>query len=493
MSKGVKNLADILKGIPYLEIKGDPERQVRDIIIDSRQVSADSLFAALPGTLTDGHRFIPDAIRAGAGAVICEEFPEELPGKVTFIRVESSHQALGMVASAFYDHPSDYLKLVGVTGTNGKTSTVSLLYQIFGKLGYKAGLVSTIRNISGTEVIPSTHTTPDPVGLNALLARMVDSGCSHCFMEVSSHAVDQRRIAGLTFAGGVFTNITRDHLDYHLSFSNYIRVKQRFFDDLPADAFALVNSDDRNARIMIQNCRAGIRNYSLKHPSEFRAKIIENHWNGLHLNIGGNDVWCPLIGSFNAYNLLAAYATAVIMGEEPVRVLAAISSVEAIEGRFEYVRSQNNVLGIVDYAHSPDALENVLKTISNIRTGNETLFTVFGAGGDRDHGKRPLMGRIATRWSNRVILTSDNPRSEDPMAIIEEIRKGIPLEERRKVLTIPQREEAIKNACMMARPGDIILLAGKGHEKYQEIQGNRYPFDDKEMLQRYLLTLINST
>ena len=396
------------------------------------------------------------------------------------------------MASNFYDNPSSKLKLVGITGTNGKTTIASLLYKLFQNLGYPTGLLSTIQNKIENKIVAATHTTPDPVQINKLINQMVSDGCEYCFMEVSSHAIDQDRIAGLEFAGGIFTNLSHDHLDYHINFDNYLKAKKKFFDELSPKAFALTNTDDRNGNIMLQNTKAIKKSYSLKGVSDFKCKIIENDFEGLLLNIDGQELCTKLIGNFNASNLLAVYATAVLLGENPAEVLTSLSSLETVEGRFDYIRSANNIVGIVDYAHSPDALKNVLDTIDSIRTHNETLITVFGAGGDRDKEKRPVMGKVASEKSNKVILTSDNPRSEIPEKIIKEIENGIGPEYSNRVISITNRKEAIKAACSFARSGDIILIAGKGHEKYQEIKGVKHPFDDKEILKNYLLTNINT-
>jgi UDP-N-acetylmuramoyl-L-alanyl-D-glutamate--2,6-diaminopimelate ligase len=451
-------------------------------------VERNALFVAVKGTITDGHQYISKAIGLGASVVICETLPKEINSEITYIQVPDSSKALGIAASNFYNNPSENLILVGVTGTNGKTTIASLLYEMFEKLGYPCGLLSTIENKINRKIISATHTTPDPVQLNALLAQMVDEGISHCFMEVSSHAIHQNRIAGLHFAGGIFTNISRDHLDYHKTVDEYIKAKKKFFDDLPATAFALTNADDKTGKVMLQNTKAKKTSYSLKSFSEFKCRIVENQFEGLQLEIDGVEIWCKLIGSFNAYNLLAVYATAILLNEEKEAVLTALSMLEPVDGRFEYFRSENNVIGIVDYAHSPDALKNVLNTLSDIRTRNETLITIVGAGGDRDKGKRPMMAQIAARQSDKVILTSDNPRSEEPEQIISDMEKGIDPVDYKKVISISNRKEAIKTACTFAAPGDIILVAGKGHEKYQEIKGVKYPFDDRNILEKYLGT-----
>ncbi|MGZ4049826.1 MAG: UDP-N-acetylmuramoyl-L-alanyl-D-glutamate--2,6-diaminopimelate ligase, partial [Bacteroidia bacterium] len=406
--------------------------------------------------------------------------------KITYIKVKDTTVALGIIAGNFYDNPSEKLKLVGVTGTNGKTTTVTLLFNLFKKLGYKVGLLSTVKNQINNDVIPATHTTPDAIQLNSLLRQMVEKGCTHCFMEVSSHAVVQNRIAGIHFAGGVFSNITHDHLDYHKTFDEYIKAKKRFFDSLGSDAFALTNKDDANGEVMLQNTRAVKKTYSLRSMADFRCKVVENQFSGLLLNIDNNEVWTKLIGSFNAYNLLAVYATAILLKEDKTNVLTTLSSLSSVEGRFQYVRTDKGVVGVVDYAHTPDALLNVLKTIADIRTGNEQVITVVGCGGDRDAAKRPLMAKIACDLSNKVILTSDNPRSEDPEAIIREMQAGVDGVNNKKTISITDRSEAIKTACSYAKQGDIILVAGKGHEKYQEIKGVKHPFDDMLVLQENL-------
>ncbi len=480
----MKMLKDILPTDPAPEIFGGTDIEVSALHFDSRKVEKGCVFFAIKGTTSDGHAFIPTAIEQGAVAVVCEDLPGQQERGVTYIRVSDGNKTLGEMASAFYDYPSKKLKLIGVTGTNGKTTTVTLLFQLFRKLGFGAGLISTILNkIEDTE-IKATHTTPDPVQLNALLARMVEEGCDYCFMEVSSHAVAQQRIAGLVFQGGVFTNITHDHLDYHKTFDAYLAAKKAFFDSLPATSFALVNKDDRNGLVMTQNSSAAVSTYSLRAMADFRCRIIENQFEGLQLDIDGADCWFKLIGSFNAYNLLAVYATAVLLGRDRQEVLTILSGLEPVDGRFNYVISKTRITAIVDYAHTPDALQNVLETIQNIRTRNEQLITVVGAGGNRDAAKRPVMAKIACNFSDRVILTSDNPRFEDPEEILSQMRTGVDALHAGKVLVITNREEAIKTACALARPGDILLVAGKGHENYQEIKGVRHPFDDKLILKK---------
>ncbi len=474
----MKLLKDILYKAGLIEIIGSTNVAISAISFDSRKIEKDSLFIAVKGTLSDGHKYIDDTIAKGAVAVLCEELPQNINDKVTYIKVNDTSIALGIAASNFHDNPSESIILVGVTGTNGKTTTVTLLFNLFKKLGYKAGLMSTVKNQINNEIIPSTHTTPDAIQLNSMLRQMLDKGCTHCFMEVSSHAVMQNRIAGIHFAGAVFTNITHDHLDYHKTFNEYIKAKKRFFDMLSSDAFALTNKDDANAEVMLQNTKAVKKTYSLHAMADFRCKVVENQFSGLLLNIDNNEVWSKLIGNFNAYNLLAVYAAAVLLKEDKTNVLTALSTLSSVEGRFQYIRNDKGVVGIVDYAHTPDALVNVLKTINDIRTGNEQVITVVGCGGDRDAAKRPIMAKIACDLSNKVILTSDNPRSEDPDAIIKQMEKGVDAVNHKKTLSITDRNEAIKTACSIAKPGDIILVAGKGHEKYQEVKGVKHPFDD---------------
>ncbi|RXF71404.1 UDP-N-acetylmuramoyl-L-alanyl-D-glutamate--2,6-diaminopimelate ligase [Arcticibacter tournemirensis] len=478
----MNELKELLQEVEVLEIKGTADIVIDQVCFDSRKVGKGTLFVAVRGTATDGHHFIAGAVGKGASVVVCEEFPETLEEDVTYILVRDSAVALGILASAFYNHPSGKLKLVGITGTNGKTTVGTLLYKLFEELGYKAGLISTVENYIHTSVVPSTHTTPDPVTLNALLAEMVEAGCDYCFMEVSSHAVAQHRIEGLKFSGGVFTNLTHDHLDFHKTFRAYLEAKKSFFDKLDRNAFALVNSDDKNGSVMIQNTAAYKKSYALKSMADFKAKVVENELSGLLLDMGGQEVWFKLVGSFNAYNLLAVFATAMLLEQDRGRVLTILSRLNGAEGRFDYVTSSNGVIGIVDYAHTPDAVQNVLSTIRDIRKGTEQVITIIGCGGDRDKAKRPVMAQVACDWSDKVIITSDNPRSEDPEDIIRDMEAGITPDNKRKALTITNRLEAIKTACHLAKPGDIILLAGKGHEKYQEIQGVKHPFDDKKIL-----------
>ena len=470
-------LKDILTGIQLIEVKGSLDIEINALIVDSRKVQPGNIFFAIRGFAVDGHTFIPQVIDSGCHIIVSEESFEASEG-TTVLVVNSTSKTLGQMASNFYDRPSEKLKLVGVTGTNGKTTTTTLLFNLFKGLGYHCGLLSTVVNKIGDRDIPSTHTTPDPVSLNALLSEMVDDGCSHCFMEVSSHAINQCRVEGLSFMGGVFTNITHDHLDYHKTFSEYIRVKKAFFDGLPSTAFVLTNVDDKNGLVMIQNTKASKHSFALKSPADFKVKVLENQFSGLVLSIQGTELWTRLIGDFNAYNLLAVFAVSQLLGEDSTEVMTVLSKLESVEGRFQYFKSDEDITAIVDYAHTPDALENVLKTIKNIRTKNETVFTVVGCGGDRDKAKRPKMAEIACEMSDKVILTSDNPRTEDPNSILDEMMAGVPDHYFKKVLSILDRAQAIKTAISMAEKGDIILVAGKGHEKYQEINGVKHDFDD---------------
>lgn len=474
-----KVLRDIIYGISLRKVIGSTEATVDSLTLDSRNAGKGSLFFAVAGTRFDGHDFIPKVVEKGCTAIIAEK-EVDVPDGVTLIVTDNSQKAAGTVAGNFYGEPSRQLKLVGITGTNGKTTTTTLLYNLFSQLGYKTGLLSTVVNKIGTEEITSTHTTPDPIALNALLAEMVEKNCEYCFMEVSSHAIHQYRIAGLEFAGGVFTNLTHDHLDYHNTFKEYLAVKKRFFDELPSAAFALTNIDDKNGYVMVQNTNAKIVTYAMKSPADFKVKVLENQFSGLVLNINGKEVWSRLVGDFNAYNLLTAYAVSILLGEDEYEVLRVLSALESVEGRFQYFTSASGIVAIIDYAHTPDALENVLKTIANVRTKNETLYTIVGCGGDRDKAKRPEMAKIACELSDKVILTSDNPRSEDPNQIIEEMSEGVPGHHFKKTLSVVDRKQAIKTAISMAEKGDIILIAGKGHEKYQEINGVKYDFDDRQ-------------
>ncbi|RIJ42567.1 UDP-N-acetylmuramoyl-L-alanyl-D-glutamate--2,6-diaminopimelate ligase [Pontibacter oryzae] len=475
-------LQNILQNVNVLGTHGPLGVQVQAITFDSRQAKEGVMFVAMPGVQVDGHAFIPKAEAAKAAAIICETLPAQLQEGMTYVQVRNTPEALGQMASVFYGHPSRKLKLIGVTGTNGKTTSVTLLHKLFRELGYHVGMISTVQNQIDEEVIPSTHTTPDAIRLNELLAKMVKAGCSHCFMEVSSHAMVQQRVAGITFAGGVFTNITHDHLDYHGSFDEYIKAKKSFFDMLPKNAFALVNADDKRGPIMVQNTKASAHFYALRKAEEFKARIIDNTIQGLHLEVDGQEIWCKLIGAFNAYNLLGAYGVAVLLGEDPMETLTVLSSLNSAAGRFDYIVSDSQITGIVDYAHTPDALENVLNTIQQIRDPNQKVITVVGCGGNRDAAKRPVMADIACRLSDKVILTSDNPRFEEPQAILDDMQKGVKPLDFKKTLSVLDRKEAIKTACMLAEPNDIILIAGKGHETYQEIKGVKYDFDDKKIL-----------
>lgn len=471
-------LNDIFEGIAIQEIAGPVDLEIDAMTFDSRTVTPGALFFALRGNGFDGHDYIPQAVEKGVAVVVCEELPAETKTGVTYMVVKDSHRAMGKAASTFHGHPSDRLKLVGITGTNGKTTTATLLYDMFRAFGHRAGLLSTVDYRIDDIVIPSTHTTPDPLRLNAMLAQMVERGCEYCFMEVSSHSIVQQRIAGLKFAGGAFSNITHDHLDYHGTFANYIAAKKRFFDDLPADAFAVTNIDDRNGRVMVQNTRAEVKTLSLRAMADFRCKIVEKHFEGMLLSIDGVEVWVDFIGRFNAYNLLTVYACARMLGVEREEALRVISTLTPVNGRFETVRSAGGITAIVDYAHTPDALQNVLDTIAELRTPQQRVFTVVGCGGDRDAAKRPVMARIAARNSDFAILTSDNPRTEDPAVILAQMKAG--LEQQANALTISDRREAINAAAAMARPGDIILIAGKGHETYQIVGTEKHRFDDRE-------------
>jgi UDP-N-acetylmuramoyl-L-alanyl-D-glutamate--2,6-diaminopimelate ligase len=475
-------LQDILYKVPLLSVNGITDLPVKDIQIDSRKVSEGSVFVAIRGVQADGHQFIEKAVTQGAKAVVCEELPAAIQPGVTYIQVKNTHEAVAYMAHYFYGEPSRKLKLVGVTGTNGKTTIATILYKLFTELGYTSGLISTVENRIGTTVVPATHTTPDAVSLNALLHEMVEAGCTHAFMECSSHAIHQHRITGLHFAGALFSNITHDHLDYHKTFDEYIRVKKSFFDGLTADAFAISNLDDKRGTVMLQNTAARKYYYSLKTMAEFKGKILENALTGLVMMVNDKEVHFRLIGEFNAYNLLAIYGAAICLGEKADEVLRVLSMLTGAEGRFDYIISNERIIGIVDYAHTPDALENVLSTIKKLRKGNEQVITVVGCGGDRDKTKRPVMARVASELSDRVIITSDNPRTEDPQAIINDMEAGLTAATRRKALSILDRKEAIKTAVSLANKEDIILVAGKGHEKYQDIKGVKHPFDDKAIL-----------
>jgi len=474
----VKLLSDILYKARLEEIIGTTNLAISSVVFDSRKIKKDSLFVAIKGASTDGHSYISKAIESGAVAIICETLPENLSNHITYVKVLDSSEALGYIACNFYDNPSEKLKLVGITGTNGKTTSVTLLFNLFKNLGYKVGLLSTVENKINNDIIPSTHTTPDALSLNELLHKMVEAGCQFAFMEVSSHAVVQNRITGLKFTGAGFTNITHDHLDYHKTFEEYIKAKKKFFDQLTDNAFAVTNKDDKNGVVMLQNCRAKKYSYGLKTVTDFKCKIIENHLNGLLLNIDNQELWIKLIGSFNAYNATLVYAISQLLKQDKTQILTALSNLNSVEGRFQYVKSKNDIIAIVDYAHTPDALKNVLETIKDVRTGNEKIITVVGCGGDRDSAKRPIMAKISCEHSDKIILTSDNPRSEDPEVILSQMQEGLTPNDIKKTLKITDRKEAIKTACSFAQKGDIILIAGKGHEKYQEIKGVKHPFDD---------------
>ena len=478
----MKLLKDILYKVRLTGVIGSTNSSVSSIAFDSRKVERNGLFIAVKGGISDGHQFIDKALEMGAKAIVCEKMPDNIISGVTYIEVENSGESLGQIASNFYENPSNKLKLVGVTGTNGKTTTTSLLFELFTNLGYKVGLISTVIYRIGEKEIKATHTTPDAIRLNKLFAQMVEEKCDFCFMEVSSHAIHQGRINGIDFTGGVFTNITHDHLDYHKTFKEYIDVKKKFFDGLSSDAFAITNLDDKNGMVMMQNTKAEVLTLAIKGDADFKAKIIENQFTGLQLKINDKDLWVKLIGDFNAYNILSVYAVALQLLEDELEVLTQISALNNVEGRFEYMRTTKNIVAIVDYAHTPDALKNVLKTIANIRTGNEKVITVVGCGGDRDKTKRPIMANIACKLSDKVILTSDNPRTENPVIILEEMQKGVEPIDYKKTITITDRKEAIKTASALAEENDIILVAGKGHENYQEIDGERFPFDDLEIL-----------
>jgi UDP-N-acetylmuramoyl-L-alanyl-D-glutamate--2,6-diaminopimelate ligase len=480
-------LEQLLEGVSY-QLQGTLPKRVSftSIEFDSREIKKGSLFVAINGVQVDGHQFIDKAIELGATIVLCEKItaPKE---NVLYIIVEDSSIALGILARNYYDNPSQKLRLVGITGTNGKTTTATLLYKLFSKLGYKVGLISTVENRIGDRVIPSTHTTPNVLALNELLQQMNVAGCEYAFMEVSSHAIDQERIAGVHFEGAVFTNITHDHLDYHKTFQNYIYAKKKFFDELPKSAFALTNLDDKRGMVMLQNTAAKKVTYALRTMADFKAKVIENSLTGLVMELDGEEFYARLVGGFNAYNLLSVYTTARLLGADKLEVMTALSNLESAEGRFDFWQNKKlGITGIVDYAHTPDALEKVLQTIDKLRTDSEKIITVVGCGGDRDTNKRPIMAKVACNYSQQVILTSDNPRTEDPVAILEQMEAGVPQYATRQTLVITDRRQAIKTACTLAQKGDIILVAGKGHEKYQEIDGVKYPFDDKEELKKAL-------
>ena len=475
-------LQEILSGINILETKGSCDLEISDIHIDSRKVEDNHLFIAVKGTQTDGHAYIGKAIEKGAKAIVCETFPEDIKDNITYIKVANTEDCVGKIATTFYGNPTSKLELIGVTGTNGKTTIATLLYNMFRKFGYKVGLISTVCNYIDDEAIPTEHTTPDPITLNKLLGRMADEGCKYAFMEVSSHSVAQKRIGGLTFAGGIFTNLTRDHLDYHQTVDNYLKAKKAFFDNLPKSAFALTNLDDKNGMVMLQNTKAKVCTYSLRSLSDFKGKVLEDGFEGMLLDINNVEVNVQFIGRFNASNLLAVYGAACLLGKKPEDVLLALSVLQPVSGRFDALRSPRGYSAIVDYAHTPDALVNVLSTIQEVLNGRGHVITVVGAGGNRDKGKRPIMAQEAVKQSDKVIITSDNPRFEEPQDIINDMLAGLNKEEMRKVLCIVDRKEAIKTACMLAQTGDAILVAGKGHENYQDIKGVKYHFDDKEVI-----------
>lgn len=465
---------------------GPENPAIKSLCFDSRLAASGSAFFAVPGIRTDGHKYIGAALKAGSIAVVCEKIPDHTDPHVTYVQVKDSASALGHSSASFFDHPSAELKLIGITGTNGKTTIATLLQRLFTEAGHPSGLLSTIRNLAGTREHPATHTTPDPLQINSLLHEMLEAGCRYCFMEVSSHAIHQKRIAGLTFAGGIFSNITHEHLDYHKTFRQYINTKKAFFDALPAEAFALINHDDKNGAVMVQNCRASVSSYGLLGPADLKGKILESHLDGMQLMIGDKEIWTRLIGGFNASNLLAVYGCAILCGMDKDEVLTILSRQMPVRGRFETMQSGSGITAIVDYAHTPDALKNVMNTIARVRNGKVQLITVVGAGGNRDTAKRPMMGQVAAEFSQKLILTSDNPRNEKPEDIIHQMMEGIPGESRNRVLSIPDRREAIKTAVMLASRGDIILVAGKGHEDYQEIKGKKYHFSDMEVLREYL-------
>ncbi|MBS1599245.1 MAG: UDP-N-acetylmuramoyl-L-alanyl-D-glutamate--2,6-diaminopimelate ligase [Bacteroidetes bacterium] len=476
-------LQDILYKVGIRSVKGKLDVAVKDLQIDSRKAEKGSVFIAIKGSHADGHQFIESVTEKKPVAIICEVFPERLSDEITYVQVENSAEAAGLMAHNFYGQPSEKLRLVGVTGTNGKTTIATLLFKLFEGLGYKSGLLSTVQNHIGDTIIPATHTTPDAISLNALLRQMVDAGCSHAFMETSSHAIDQHRIAGLKFTGGIFSNITHDHLDYHKTFEEYIRVKKSFFDSLPSTAFAISNADEKRGAVMLQNTNAKKYFYGLKSLADFKGKILENNLTGLVMAVDDQEVHFRLIGEFNAYNLMAVYASAICLGEEKQEILRCLSVLSGAEGRFDYIVSQKEkIIGIVDYAHTPDALINVLTTIEKLRKSGEQIITVVGCGGDRDKTKRPIMGEVACKYSDKVVFTSDNPRSEDAAQIIKDMEEGLSTAAKRKFISIADRKEAIKTATSLAKPSDILLIAGKGHEKYQEIKGVKYPFDDKAVL-----------
>ena len=478
-------LSDLLKNIVTISIIGDAECDIKGVNIDSRKVANGHLFIAMRGTQVDGHKFIPKAEELGAAAILCEQLPEEKKQGVTYVQVADTEDVVGQVATTFYGNPTSKLKLVGVTGTNGKTTIATLLYNMFRKMGHKCGLLSTVCNYVEGEAYPTDHTTPDPIELNELLGKMADAGCEYAFMECSSHAIAQKRIGGLTFAGGIFTNLTRDHLDYHKTIENYRDAKKKFFDDMPKDAFAITNADDKNGMVMVQNTKATVKTYSIRTMADFHAKIIECHFEGMYLEVNGKEVGVQFIGKFNVSNLLAVYGAAVMLGKDPEDVLVTLSTLKSVAGRLEPIRSQEGVTALVDYAHTPDALENVLNAIHEVMEGKTgKIITVCGAGGNRDKGKRPLMAQEAVKQSDRVIITSDNPRFEEPQDIINDMLAGLNAQQMKSVISIVDRREAIKTAVMMAEKGDVILIAGKGHEDYQDVKGTKHHFDDREEVRK---------
>ena len=478
-------LEEILNGIHVAEIKGNITKEISGLEIDSRKIESGHMFVAVRGTQTDGHAYIGKAIEKGASVIVCETFPDNIDSDVTYIKVNDTEEVVGKLATAFYGHPTSKLKLIGVTGTNGKTTIATLLYNMFRLFGYKVGVISTDCNYIDDEAIPTEHTTPDPITLNKLLGRMADEGCKYVFMEVSSHSVVQKRIGGLQYSGGIFTNLTRDHLDYHKSFDNYLKAKKTFFDNLPKSAFALTNIDDKNGLIMTQNTKAKVYTYSLRSISDFKGKVLEDGFEGMLMDINQIEVNVQFVGRFNASNLLAVYGSACILGKKPEEVLIKLSMLRPVSGRFETLRSNRGYSAIVDYAHTPDALANVLKTINDVLDGRGQTISVIGAGGNRDKGKRPIMAQEAVKQSNKVIITSDNPRFEEPQDIINDMMAGLTQEDKRKVVCITDRKEAIRTACMLAQPNDVVLVAGKGHENYQDIKGVKHHFDDKEVIREY--------
>lgn len=480
-------LDNLLKAIQTVKVVGSMDKEIVGVNIDSRLISHGHLFMAMRGTQADGHAYIPSAIGKGATAVLCEELPAELKEEVTYIVVEDSEDAVGKVATMFYGDPTSRMKLVGVTGTNGKTTIATLLYNMFRKFGHKTGLISTVCNYIDEKPVPTEHTTPDPITLNSLLGAMADAGCEYAFMEVSSHSIAQKRISGLRFAGGIFTNLTRDHLDYHKTVENYLKAKKKFFDDMPKNAFSLTNLDDKNGKVMVQNTKSKVYTYSLTDISDFKGMVLESHFEGMLLNFNNHELSVPFVGRFNASNLLAVFGAAVLLGKKAEDVLVILSTLHPVSGRFEALRSPSGYTAIVDYAHTPDAIENVLKAIHGVLEGRGQVITVFGAGGNRDKGKRPLMAKEAAKGSDKIIITSDNPRFEEPQDIINDVLAGLTPKDMKKTISIVDRKEAIRTACLLAKPGDVILVAGKGHEDYQEIKGVKHHFDDKEVLKETMI------